>query len=191
MRQILLAAAAATLLELGCPLTQLAEFTEQVPCVPGRLERIGRKTPAVFVDYAHTPDGLVKAQASLRKLSAGRLITVFGCGGDRDRGKRPLMGAAVAQAADVAVVTSDNPRSEAPEAIISEILPGMNGSAAVPRCRVLVEADRRRAIEIALNEARGNDVILIAGKGHEPYQEIAGVRHDFDDRLVCRNILGV
>ena len=153
--------------------------------VPGRLERLGGGgTPLVVVDYAHTPDALVKALEALRPtVAAGhRLYCVFGCGGDRDAGKRPLMGQAAARLADHVIVTSDNPRSEDPNAIIAQVLAGL----ATP-----VEAieDRQVAIFSAVHQARPGDVVLLAGKGHETYQEIAGVRHPFDDREVARAAL--
>ncbi|HUQ29188.1 MAG TPA: UDP-N-acetylmuramoyl-L-alanyl-D-glutamate--2,6-diaminopimelate ligase [Usitatibacter sp.] len=153
--------------------------------VPGRLERVGGgSTPLVVVDYAHTPDALEKALEALRPaVAAGhRLFCVFGCGGDRDPGKRPLMGAAAARLADHVVVTSDNPRNEAPHAIIEQVLEGISGE---------VEAieDRQVAIFAAIHHATPGDVVLLAGKGHETYQEIAGTRHPFDDRDVARAAL--
>ena len=151
---------------------------------PGRLERVeNARGIGVFVDYAHTDDALSRVLTELRRLRPGRIVCVFGCGGDRDRGKRPLMGRAVAAGADLAVVTSDNPRSEDPLAIIAEILPGLG--AAEHR----VEPDRAAAIRLAVGLARPGDVVLIAGKGHEPYQEIGGVKLPFDDRAVAREAL--
>jgi UDP-N-acetylmuramoyl-L-alanyl-D-glutamate--2,6-diaminopimelate ligase len=141
--------------------------------------------PLVVVDYAHTPDALEKVLQALRPVSeqrGGRLIAVFGAGGDRDPAKRPAMGEVVSRMADYAVVTSDNPRSEDPLAIIRAIETGMTG-------RHEVEADRARAIERALAGAREEDVVLIAGKGHENYQEIAGVRRPFSDAAVARAAL--
>ena len=157
------------------------------PPVPGRLERVAAGSPCVIVDYAHTPDALERACETLREIfgAGARLIVVFGCGGNRDRGKRPLMGAAVARYADLAVVTSDNPRDEDPMAIIQEIEVGMKAM----EKRYTVKPDRRLAIEHALAEARANDVVLIAGKGHEDYQEIAGERLHFDDRELARTLL--
>ncbi|HEY4998812.1 MAG TPA: UDP-N-acetylmuramoyl-L-alanyl-D-glutamate--2,6-diaminopimelate ligase, partial [Usitatibacter sp.] len=159
--------------------------------VPGRLERLGGgAAPLVVIDYAHTPDALEKALEALRsvvgstapRVPAGRLICVFGCGGDRDPGKRPLMGQAAARLADHVIVTSDNPRSEAPEAIIAQVLAGISGGAES------IE-DRQVAIFSAVHQARPGDVVLLAGKGHETYQEIAGVRHPFSDREVSRAAL--
>jgi UDP-N-acetylmuramoyl-L-alanyl-D-glutamate--2,6-diaminopimelate ligase len=150
--------------------------------VAGRLERVGGgAAPLVVIDYAHTPDALEKALEALRpSVSAGhRLFCVFGCGGDRDPGKRPIMGEAAARLADHVIVTSDNPRSESPRAIIDEVMGGiLDGE---------VEAieDRQVAIFAALHQARAGDIVLVAGKGHEAYQEIAGHRHAFSDREVA------
>jgi UDP-N-acetylmuramoyl-L-alanyl-D-glutamate--2,6-diaminopimelate ligase len=149
--------------------------------VPGRMDRVPLDAPcAVIVDYAHTPDALVNILQTSRPLTKGKLICVFGCGGDRDRTKRPLMGSAVAANSDEAIVTSDNPRSERPTAIIEEILAGMPLD--FPR-RVI--ADRRQAIKKALEIAGRGDCVVIAGKGHETYQEIKGVRNPFNDRDVA------
>ena len=140
------------------------------------------------VDYAHTPDALDKALQALRPLAAqrgGKLWCVFGCGGDRDPTKRPLMAAVAEKNADRVVVTSDNPRSEKPEAIISQVLLGLSHH----RC-VQVEADRARAIAETIAAAAPADVVLLAGKGHEDYQEVAGVKHPFDDRVHAREALG-
>jgi UDP-N-acetylmuramoyl-L-alanyl-D-glutamate--2,6-diaminopimelate ligase len=153
--------------------------------VPGRLERMGGGSqPLVVIDYAHTPDALEKALEALRPtVAAGhRLFCVFGCGGDRDAGKRPLMGQAAARLADHIIVTSDNPRGEDPMAIIVETLKGMSDGAEA------IE-DRQVAIFSAVHQARPGDVVLLAGKGHETYQEIAGVRHPFSDREVARAAL--
>ena len=154
--------------------------------VPGRLERLGGQgMPLVVIDYAHTPDALDKALAALRPaVAAGhRLVCVFGCGGDRDPGKRPLMGEVAARRADHVVVTSDNPRGEDPHAIIAQILGGMPAARAEPL------EDRQVAIFSAIHHARAGDVVLLAGKGHETYQEIAGVRHPFNDREVALGAL--
>jgi UDP-N-acetylmuramyl tripeptide synthase len=138
----------------------------------------------VVVDYAHTPDALEKALEALRPtVAAGhRLVCVFGCGGDRDAGKRPLMGQAAARLADHVIVTSDNPRSEEPNAIIAQVMAGVSGDAEA------IE-DRQVAIFSAVHHARAGDVVLLAGKGHETYQEIAGVRHPFSDLEVARAAL--
>jgi UDP-N-acetylmuramoyl-L-alanyl-D-glutamate--2,6-diaminopimelate ligase len=153
----------------------------------GRMQPIGGKdAPLVVVDYAHSPDALEKVLTTLRGTTTargGQLLCVFGCGGDRDPGKRPQMGAIATRLADAVVVTSDNPRSEAPQAIIEQILAGMQSKPAV-------EADRAAAINAAIAAADARDVILIAGKGHEPYQEIAGVRTPFSDLACAKSALG-
>lgn len=148
------------------------------PQVPGRMENVGNAGGAtVFVDYAHTPDALENACRTLKELDPRRLITVFGCGGDRDRGKRPLMAAAAARFSDGLVITSDNPRSESPDAIIRDIEKGL------PRkCSYLAIPDRAEAIETAMKNSLSGDIILIAGKGHETYQQFADHSIDFDDR---------
>jgi UDP-N-acetylmuramoyl-L-alanyl-D-glutamate--2,6-diaminopimelate ligase len=148
--------------------------------VPGRLERVPNARDVLcVVDYAHTPDALERAIAALRPLARGRLIVVFGCGGDRDPGKRPLMGEIAARDADLAIVTSDNPRSENPEAIIDMIVEGMARVSGREHRRA---ADRRAAIRLAASEARPGDVLLIAGKGHEDYQIVGQTKAHFDDR---------
>jgi UDP-N-acetylmuramoyl-L-alanyl-D-glutamate--2,6-diaminopimelate ligase len=163
--------------------------------VPGRLERVS-STPSVFVDYAHSPDALQRVLDTLVELGRGRrLIAVFGCGGDRDRGKRPLMGAAVGERASLAIVTSDNPRSEDAGAIIAEILPGLDRTgkhavASPTEDGYHVEVDRRKAIAIAIRTARPEDVVLIAGKGHEDYQIVGSQKLHFDDREEARRFLG-
>jgi UDP-N-acetylmuramoyl-L-alanyl-D-glutamate--2,6-diaminopimelate ligase len=150
--------------------------------VPGRLEFVDEGQPfAVIVDYSHKPASLERVLLAVRDLARGRVFCVFGCGGDRDREKRPLMGRIASELADVAIATSDNPRSEDPHAILDEIVAGAPG--------LEVEADRRAAIARALEAARDGDVVLIAGKGHEQGQEIAGVKHPFDDREVARELL--
>jgi UDP-N-acetylmuramoyl-L-alanyl-D-glutamate--2,6-diaminopimelate ligase len=135
---------------------------------------------AVLVDYAHTPDGLQNVLESAREITSGRLICVFGCGGDRDRGKRPQMGRIARELADVAIVTSDNPRSEDPEAIIADILDGTD---------MTIEPDRRRAIVLAVQGATRGDVVVIAGKGHEQGQQFGDVVLPFDDRTVALEAL--
>ena len=183
--------AAATLAAVGkFSNEEISRALSEVAPVPGRLELVGQSKIRVYVDYAHTPDALERAQGSLRGITAGRLITVFGCGGDRDRGKRPLMGEAVARFSDYAVVTSDNPRTEPPEKIIEDIIPGVDGVRR-ERSKFLysVDADRRSAIKRAIEEARPGDAVLIAGKGHEDYQEIHGKKYPFSDVVVSREIL--
>jgi UDP-N-acetylmuramoyl-L-alanyl-D-glutamate--2,6-diaminopimelate ligase len=155
---------------------------ESLGGVPGRFESIEEGQDfSVIVDYAHTPDALARVLGEARGLGPGRLTVVFGAGGDRDQAKRPLMGAAVAALADRAIVTSDNPRGEDPEAIAAQVAAGTEG--------LELELDRRAAIERALNEAGPGDVVVIAGRGAEPEQEIAGERRPFDDREVARAAL--
>ena len=167
---------------LDLPLERSVEALGRAPGVKGRIEVT--PTPGtgltVLIDYAHTPDGLENILRSARRFARGRVIAVFGCGGDRDRGKRPLMGAVAAELADLVVVTSDNPRTEGPEDIIEDILPGMEGMDT--QCHV--EPDRPEAICWALSQARPGDVVVLAGKGHETYQEINGVQYHLDEREV-------
>ena len=156
------------------------------PGVPGRLERIDEgQAFEVVVDYAHKPDAVAAALTTLRRLTSGRVIVVLGAGGDRDPGKRPEMGRLAAEGADLLVVTDDNPRSEDPASIRASILSGTEGGAA----EVVEIGDRRAAIAEALHRAAAGDVVLIAGKGHESGQEVAGVMHPFDDRVVAREEL--
>ena len=170
--------------DLAC----LSRFTG----VPGRLERIvvpsaaGHEDPqaGIFVDYAHTPDALAHVLKTLRDAKFRRLITVFGCGGDRDRTKRPLMGEAVAKMSDIAIVTSDNPRTENPEAIIDDIMPGLAGAKHVYR-----EGDRRKALELAVSLLQEGDALLVAGKGHEDYQIIGTTKHHFSDQEILRELI--
>jgi UDP-N-acetylmuramoyl-L-alanyl-D-glutamate--2,6-diaminopimelate ligase len=181
VENVLAAVAAATL--LGLPEDAIARGVEAARGVPGRFEPVEEGQPfTVVVDYAHTPDSLANALRTARELAVGRVICVFGCGGERDRGKRPLMGEVASREADVVVITSDNPRGEDPRAIADEILEGAKADATV-------ELDRRRAIEIALEAARPGDLVLIAGKGHERGQERAGVVHPFDDGDAAREAL--
>jgi len=183
--------ACAAALSAGLSLDAVLHGLEGVKAVPGRFEPIDQGQPfAVVVDYAHTPDSLDNVLAQARRLagySSGRVLCVFGCGGDRDRGKRPLMGAAAAQGADVVIVTSDNPRSEDPETIIAEILEGVEAQRASGADAVLVE--RAEAIASACALARPGDVVAICGKGHETGQEFSEVTIPFDDRIVVRAAL--
>jgi UDP-N-acetylmuramoyl-L-alanyl-D-glutamate--2,6-diaminopimelate ligase len=175
-------AAAAAARALGIGEDAIRDGIEAVDGVPGRLEFVDEGQPfAVIVDYAHKPASLERVLHEARRLSDARVICVFGCGGDRDREKRPLMGRIAHDLADVAIVTSDNPRSEDPLAIIDEIVAG------APELEV--EPDRGAAIARAIDSGREGDVVLIAGKGHEQGQEIAGVTHPFDDREVARDVL--
>jgi UDP-N-acetylmuramoyl-L-alanyl-D-glutamate--2,6-diaminopimelate ligase len=173
-------AAAACALGLGLPLDEVVARLAASPQVPGRMERIADVPCVVLRDYAHTPDALERALATLRPLTRGRLIVVFGCGGDRDRGKRPIMGRIAAEGSDLAIATSDNPRTEDPGAIIDDIERGMGG---VPHRRIV---DRLAAIHAALEEARDGDTILLAGKGHETYQVLGTDKVPFDERELVR-----
>ena len=183
-----LLAVAGCLGALGYTFAQIRDALAQLQPVAGRMNRIGggANAPLVVIDYAHTPDALEQALASLRAHCAGKLICVFGCGGERDTGKRPQMGAIAERLADQVIVTDDNPRGENGDAIIAQILAGL---ARAERARV--QRDRAAAIALALREARAGDVVLIAGKGHEPYQEIAGRKLPFDDLDVARRALEV
>jgi UDP-N-acetylmuramoyl-L-alanyl-D-glutamate--2,6-diaminopimelate ligase len=178
-------AALAAACALGVDPAQAAQALAGAKRVPGRFEPVDQGQPfAVLVDYAHTPDSLDNVLRAARDLGSGRVLCVFGAGGDRDRGKRPLMGEIAGRLADVAIVTSDNPRSEDPEAILDEIEAGMAGSAHER------EVDRRAAIARALGLAGPGDVVVIAGKGHEQGQEFAGGRKElFDDRVVAAEAL--
>lgn len=172
------------LIAYGMPLAEAVALLEKLPPVPGRMQQVG-ENPLVVIDYAHTPDALEKVLQALRPVAAsrgGRLVAVFGAGGERDAAKRPLMGAVASRLADRAVVTSDNPRGEDPMQIIAQIEAGMGAGHEV-------EPDRAAAIEAAIARARRADVVLIAGKGHESYQEIAGRRLAFSDAAVARAAL--
>jgi len=195
-----LSCAAGLSLALGMEPGAVALGLGRSPGAPGRLERIEARGVSAFVDYSHTPDSLAAAQAALRALEPRRLLVVFGCGGDRDRGKRPLMGRAAGEAADLVLVTSDNPRGEDPRAIIDAIVPGVAEAGLRPlsAAEVLsgergyaVVPDRREAIELALRAARPGDAVLIAGKGHEDYQIVGTERRHFDDREEARRALGI
>ena len=176
-------AAAATALALGVPLAEVAARLEGVPQVPGRMEKLAEQPCVVLRDYAHTPDALERALAALRPLTRGRLLVVFGCGGDRDRGKRPIMGRIAAEGADQAVVTSDNPRTEDPDAIIDDIERGMGGAA---HLRI---TDRLLAIRRAVEEAGPDDTVLLAGKGHETYQVVGTEKQPFDEKEIVRDLV--
>ncbi len=179
-------AAAAACLGLGVDWETIANGLAALAPVPGRFESIetGDHEFSVVVDYAHTPDGLSNLLRSAKELSCSRILLVFGCGGDRDRAKRPLMGGVAASMANVAIVTSDNPRSEDPGAIIDEVLSGMRCGTA-SGIEIHVEPDRRKAIVLALEQAQPGDMVLIAGKGHEDYQIIGDQTLPFDDRRVA------
>ncbi|HYH40427.1 MAG TPA: UDP-N-acetylmuramoyl-L-alanyl-D-glutamate--2,6-diaminopimelate ligase, partial [Burkholderiales bacterium] len=192
-----LLASLGVLLAADYPLDAAAAALSKVKAVPGRTERYGGGVkPLVVVDYAHTPDALENVLRALRDLMAaaegdgarrrnrsGKLVCVFGCGGDRDRGKRPLMGRIASRLADEVIVTSDNPRTEDPHQIITDILEGLTSPCAIA-------PDRSQAIRAGIAGAHSGDVVLVAGKGHEEYQEIAGVRHPYSDAAVVREALG-
>jgi len=182
---ILAAVGAATALEIPC--TAIAQGIHELESVPGRFERIAEGQPfLVIVDYAHTDDALRNLITTARELNpSGRIITLFGAGGDRDRTKRPLMGEAAGSLGDFVVLTSDNPRSEDPLRIINDVLVGLQKT----KTKYLVEPDRGRAIEMALDEARPGDIVLLAGKGHETYQVLRESTIDFDDREIARRAL--
>ena len=173
-------AAAGLCLAAGFDLETVAAGLSSLRAIPGRLEKVGGGDPAVIVDYAHTDDALKNVLATLKPLCEGKLIVVFGCGGDRDRTKRPRMAQAAERWANTVVVTSDNPRTEDPQAIIRDIMAGFAESGAV-----IVEADRKKAIETAIERAEPDDIVLIAGKGHETYQIIGDRKLDFSDRQIA------
>lgn len=183
-----LAAAAGALGLLGVDWPVLRHGLEQLRPVPGRMRRFGGNghQPVVVVDFAHTPDALAKALETLRHQCRGRLICVFGCGGDKDHGKRPQMGRAVEQVADLLVITSDNPRSESPEAIIDDVVAGLERPDAVHR-----DADRAAAIRWAIAAATGDDIVLVAGKGHEQFQQIGEHFLPFNDETEILQALGM
>ena len=186
-----LLAVAGALRALGDSTADIARTLSRLAPIHGRMNRLGGDTdaagvrrPLVVIDYAHTPDALEQALASLRDHVQGRLFCVFGCGGDRDTGKRPQMAAIAERLADVVVVTDDNPRTEDGDVIVADIMAGFANPAAV-----LVQRDRAQAIAQAVAQAGPDDIVLVAGKGHEPYQEIHGVKHPFDDTAVARHAL--
>lgn len=175
---------AACAVGLGVSVTEVAQRLNGAPQVPGRMERIATEPSVVLRDYAHTPDALERALETLRPITPGRVIVVFGAGGDRDRGKRAPMGEIAVRLADVAIATSDNPRTENPDRILDEVEAGM---AATAHHR---EVDRRRAIALALSLARADDTVLLAGKGHETYQVVGTEKQPFDERDIVRELGG-
>ncbi len=177
---------ATTLFAMGMAPALIADTLSQLLPVDGRMNRLGGEAgaPLVVVDYAHTPDALEQALASLRAHTAGTLTCVFGCGGERDTGKRPQMAAIAERLADRVIVTDDNPRNEDGDAIVADILSGFAEPA-----RVVVQRDRAAAIAQAIAGAGADDVVLVAGKGHEPYQDVGGVKHPFEDAAVARDCL--
>jgi len=193
-------AAVAIAVKLGIPAPVVREGVAKVASVPGRMERVNSSRGTIFVDYAHSPDALKNVLAAVRSVCKGRIVTVMGCGGDRDKTKRPVMGREAAAGSEFVVVTSDNPRSEEPLDIIRQVEAGVRdyGFAAVNPCinndlfvpgHYTVIPDRREAIAHAVKLLKKSDVLLVAGKGHETYQEINGVRYPFDDREVIREEL--
>jgi UDP-N-acetylmuramoyl-L-alanyl-D-glutamate--2,6-diaminopimelate ligase len=184
-------AAVGTAVELGVPTEAIEEGLEQLPGVPGRFEVVSSAADdvTVVVDYAHTDDALRNLLETARPMATRRLITVFGAGGDRDRTKRPLMGMVAARLSDVVIITSDNPRGEDPERIIEEVKRGADAETRQSNAEVLTVVDRRDAILQAVRGAGPGDVMLIAGKGHEKYQEINGRVLPFDDVAVAREAL--
>ena len=178
-------------LQQGIALQTIAAGVARLATVPGRFERVEEGQDfAVVVDYAHTEDALYRLLTTAQVVKTGQVITVFGCGGDRDRGKRPKMGRVAGLYSDVVVVTSDNPRTEDPAAIIREVEPGVKaGLLEAGRGRYVVRVDRRAAIEEAVGQAQSGDLVVIAGKGHEDYQVIGSVKHPFDDRVVAREAI--
>jgi UDP-N-acetylmuramoyl-L-alanyl-D-glutamate--2,6-diaminopimelate ligase len=189
--------ACAVSVAMGIPADAVVEGVRRCPGAPGRLEAVaGPVGVKVLVDYAHKPDALEAVLNALRALGPRRLICVFGCGGDRDRGKRPIMGDIAGRLAGLAILTSDNPRTEDPLAIIAEVESGLEASGAARLAETaahadsgyLVEPDRRAAIGLALRIAQAGDIVVIAGKGHEDYQLVGSRRLDFDDRVVVREL---
>jgi UDP-N-acetylmuramoyl-L-alanyl-D-glutamate--2,6-diaminopimelate ligase len=180
-------AAAGLCLAAGFDLETVAAGLSALEAIPGRLEKIEGGDFSVIIDYAHTDDALKNVLSTLKPLCRGSLRVVFGCGGDRDKTKRPRMARVAEQLADFAIVTSDNPRTENPNAIIDDVVAGFENhdSAAIS-----IEPDRRKAIELAIEAAEQNDIVLIAGKGHETYQIIGTQKFDFSDKEVALENLG-
>jgi UDP-N-acetylmuramoyl-L-alanyl-D-glutamate--2,6-diaminopimelate ligase len=171
----------------GMPFAEALSALSKCSSVPGRMESFRQEgKPVVIVDYAHSPDALKQVLIDLKSQSSGKLVCVFGCGGDRDQGKRAEMGGIAEALADHIFLTNDNPRHESAEAIIEDIISGIKNHSCFTK-----ELDRRNAIMAAIDSASSNDVVLIAGKGHEDYQEISGVRHPFSDRLIVQEILNL
>ena len=169
---------------LGCNLRETVNSMKTAPQIPGRLERVTNNEPfQIFVDYAHTPDAIINVLSVLRALRPNRIITVFGCGGDRDRTKRAPMAKAAEEGSDVCILTSDNPRTESAKQILDDTSKGFQKEG-----HAVIE-DREEAIRLAISNAEEGDIIVIAGKGHEAYQEINGTRYDFDDRLIAKAVM--
>jgi UDP-N-acetylmuramoyl-L-alanyl-D-glutamate--2,6-diaminopimelate ligase len=180
-------AAIGTGVALALPSAVISSGVAQLSAVPGRFERIEAGQPfLVVVDYAHTDDALRNLLATAKELNPdGRILTLFGCGGDRDRTKRPIMGEVAGQVSDVVVLTSDNPRSEDPLLIINDVIVGVQRT----KAKLFIEADRQKAIEKVMDEARAGDIVVLAGKGHETYQVLRDRTIEFDDREVARKVL--
>lgn len=177
---------AAGALSIGVPLNYISKGLEALEKVPGRSEKINsNKGFTIVIDYAHSPDGIINILKTAREYTNNRLITLFGCGGDRDRGKRPLMGEAAGRLSDFCIVTSDNPRTEEPMDIIRDIIPGINNT----NCKYVIIDDRKKAIKYALNMGQKGDVIVIAGKGHETYQVLKNETIHFDEREIVHELL--
>jgi UDP-N-acetylmuramoyl-L-alanyl-D-glutamate--2,6-diaminopimelate ligase len=189
------AAAAGAAHALGVGIDRIAEGLASLPAVPGRMETVRAGQPfTVIVDYAHTPDALERLLTAVREMARGPVTLVFGCGGDRDRGKRPIMGGVAARLAERVIVTNDNPRSEDPQEIVDAILAGMSdreidGGARGARHAPEVTLDRAEAIDLAVRECGDDGVVVVAGKGHEDYQIVGGERRAFDDRDAVRGSL--
>lgn len=179
--------AAAVALDLGYSLNEIKLGLENLASVSGRLEPLptGGRDFSILLDYAHAPDALENILKTVRDFAKGRIVTLFGCGGDRDKAKRPIMGEIAGRLSDYLIVTSDNPRSEKPKDIIAEIVEGVKKSA----CDYIVIENRRQAIKYALENAKKDDIIILAGKGHENYQEINGVKHHFDEKEIVAELL--
>lgn len=181
-----LLASIAGAMALGVSLEQLKQAIPQLKGATGRMDRVPSKVGCFIVDYAHTPDALEQVLTSLKSHCEGELWAVFGCGGDRDKGKRPLMTQVGLKFADKVILTADNPRTEDPNAILNDMQAGMTDE---QHAKAMILTDREQAINYAVQHAKPNDIVVIAGKGHETYQEINGVRHDFDDKVTVENAL--
>lgn len=181
-----LLASIGTSVAMGASITSIQESVIQLRGASGRMERIPSKASSFIVDYAHTPDALEQVLKNLKNHCVGNLVAVFGCGGDRDKGKRPLMTKAGLMYADKVILTADNPRGEEPSAILKDMQEGLDCES---HYKLSIEPDRRQAIELAVRDAGKNDIIVVAGKGHETYQEIMGVKYDFDDRAVLAELI--
>ena len=171
---------------MGLSVAQIQAVVPKLRGATGRMDRVPSTSSCFIVDYAHTPDALEQVLTSLKSHCTGELWAVFGCGGDRDKGKRPLMAQAGLRLADKVILTADNPRSEDPNAILNDMQAGMTCQ---QHYQAIIEPDRQKAIEYAVQHAKPSDIVVIAGKGHETYQEIKGVRHDFDDKVVVKNAI--